>query len=197
MKKKLLLLLIPVLALASCSRTEEPIKANDESEKQSKIFYKKDYEKTIEINEKFSIRAVEFPEGVSCGGGYYHYGIYNGTCNFTNLGKVNIFGGGCRKNLNYNETNSWDHNNWYGEVYESGQNTTFVMPNGDKIFLSNDVFDVYFTDTEYLVGSTTFNLYITGGTGKYTNAQGTLTCKALIKIYEEEHIYELSGLLKY
>lgn len=197
MRKKLLLLIIPVLALASCNRTEEPLMVNEETQSHSGRLYKTESKKSIEIDETFSIHVIDFPN-ISCGSGYYHYGTYYGTCNFSQLGKLEIYGGGCRKNLNSDNSNSWNRATWYGERYASGNNTTLIMPNKDEIYLSNDEFDVTFDDDlSYIAGNTSFDFTITGGTGKYANAEGTLTCNARIKINEEAHVYELKGVLKY
>lgn len=187
MKNKLLLLFIAALFFASCSRTDDPLLLNDDGNQSEKL-YKKDSEGKKEIKGSLTYYYTS-PASNSCGSGLTSTGNYTGTGNLSHLGKVVSTTVGCYGAL------LDESYNWIGVNIVAGQTTSFKMPNGDLIYLSNDPYDLYLI--AYGVASGTAKFYFNGGTGKYANAQGSFTCDVVNYLFEGKFTVDLNGTLKY
>ncbi|NUM31135.1 MAG: hypothetical protein HUU47_02285 [Bacteroidetes bacterium] len=189
MKNKLLLVLLAALFFASCSRTDEQVSLNNDNEgNSSELFYKKGCKNYKEIK---GILTYNYSSAASnsCGEGYTSTGNYTGSGKVSHLGKVTSTTVGC-----YGAILDESYN-WIGVNILGGQETTFKMPNGDLIYLSNDPYELYFIDNGVVSGEAKF--YFNGGTGKYSNAQGSFTCDVVNYLFEGKFTVDLEGYLKY
>ena len=187
MKNKLLLLFIAAVFFASCSKTDDPLYVNDNGNQSEKL-YKKDSEGAKEIKGTLTYNFTS-PSNNSCGENLYSTGNYTGTGNLSLLGNVTSETVGCYGVL------LDESYNWIGVGIQGSQTTSFKMPNGDLIYLSNDPYDLYLI--AYGVASGTAKFYFNGGTGKYANAQGSFTCDVVNYLFEGKFTVDLNGTLKY
>ena len=188
MKNKLLLLFIAALFFASCSKTDDPLLVNNGDDSQTGLLYKKDSEGAKEIKGTLTYNYTS-PSNNSCGENLYSTGNYTGTGNLSLLGNVTSETVGCYGVL------LDESYNWIGVGIQGSQTTSFKMPNGDKIYLSNDPYNLYFIDNGVVSGTAKF--YFNGGTGKYTNAQGSFTCDVVNYLIQGKFTVDLKGNLKY
>lgn len=122
----------------------------------------------------------------ACDEGTFSGGNYAGSGNLSHLGNTSSQTKACVSFIFSGE-------NVIG-VKIDNQCCTFIAPNGDKIYTTNDPYELYFN--QYGVAEGTCKFYFAGGTGKYQNAEGSFDGKVKNPL-NGSFTVDISGSLSY
>lgn len=186
MKNNYLTALCVALIFISCSKTEDPLIPTVNEKSESAILNKKSGKEikgtlTYNYTEAFDLSCS------TCGSGSFSGGNYYGSGNLSHLGKITSKTKACIALI-------MAGGNLAG-VHIDNQCCSFVAPNGDELYLTNDPYDLYMNSSGIAVGTCQF--YFAGGTGKYKDAKGYFKGSVKNDLMKRTFTVDISGTLDY
>ena len=171
MKTKLFLLACLSIALYSCTKNEAPVTGqNSSSEFQTPQFAK---QKPKSIRGTLNYKATNsFDLDCSdCQSPYFNGGNYFGQGELSHLGKISSKTEVCIGLI-------FDENGQIIGVHVENQCSSFITPDKELIYLSNQPYDLYINP---VTGKAEGEVYydFAGGTGKFAQSQGTVLAKVV------------------